>query len=242
MFNVTWLTTCFDMILFLKGLWKKSAHTNPFHLRDSTQRCKNKQSILVFESSRCPSSVCVCGGGTYGAPSIVFPCVWREGPGPGQIPDRAVQGLESTAASEKTCLFSRKNVLQIVSKNSARWDFPVWHSFDYYDQEQREPIHLHPSPEPPVESQPLWDPCSYCGLQTLLALDNLGKIRLLSNCWLLPGCLPFPWQRKNGLLGRRHKAWLQGMVSTAFTYPQYPWSCQARCCLNWPVNLREQLR
>lgn len=47
-----------------------------------------------------------------------FPHAWREGLGLGKFQAGAVRGLELAAASEKTCLFSQKNALQVFSKNS----------------------------------------------------------------------------------------------------------------------------
>lgn len=153
----------------------------------------------MFESSKC---CCLLW-----APPMVFPHVWREGPEPGQIPGMAVQGLELTATSEKTCPFSQKNALQVFSKNSACWDFPAWHSFGSYDQGQSEPIHLCPLPEPPVESQPLWDPCSYSSCCLQIALDNSGRFVCSAAAWLLPGCLlpPLPMTEEEWLSGEEGK-------------------------------------
>lgn len=64
-------------------------------------------------------------GGSDRSPPAAFPHAWREGLGLGEFQAGAVRGLELTAASEKTCLFSQKNALQVFSKNSTCWDFPV---------------------------------------------------------------------------------------------------------------------
>lgn len=164
-------------------------------------------------------------GGTDGAPPIVFPRVWREGLGPGQIPGGAVQGLESTAASEKTCLFSRKNVLSISSLKIVlagifQFDIPlVPMTKDNPSQSICVPpqnLQWNPSlcgtPVPTVASRPCWH------------LTTRGRFVCSAAAGFSPAacCLPFPRQRKNGLPGRRRKGWLQGNVSTAFTYTTPP--------------------
>ena len=104
----------------------------------------------------------------------------------------AVQGLELTAASERTCPFSRKNALQVSSKNSARRDFPVWHSFSSYDQGQPGPNHLCPSWGPPVESHPPWDPSLWFLPPPHPAgtWQFRGRLACSAAAWILPSCLP----------------------------------------------------
>lgn len=175
----------------------------------------------MFERTKCPSP-----------PPAVFPRAWREGPGLGRFQAGVVQGLELTAASERTV----PSVGKMLSKSSLKIVLAGIFQFDIpsvlYDQGQPRakpsaPLTGASGGIPPSVGPQFVVPAASKPCRHLIQ----GKIRLLSSCLASPWlhCSAFSSQGRGwGMVfwGRRQKLWLQGNVDTAYTYLRYPWPCR----------------